>query len=344
MAFDLSIAAEPWQAHLDSVHLSKPGLVPVIKGNGYGLGRALLASQSQRIGTPMIAAGTYEEAAELLTVFPGDIQVLTPWRPFSLNVVDPRVIHSISRTEDIAALAGQDPAARILIEAQTSMRRHGIERGQLDAAAVELAKSTLKLEGFASHLPMAGHNLAEASSWCGALTETGLATSNFFVSHLTDPELAALQSRHPNLTIRPRIGTSLWLGRLDSFEVSATVLDVHEVSRGDRVGYRQEKLKKSGHIVIVAGGTSHGIGLEAPRAVSSAKDSAKAAAKGVLAASGRALSPFFVGQTQAWFVEPPHMQASMIFLPKNLQAPKVGDRITAQVRYTIASFDSISLS
>ncbi|HPU13068.1 MAG TPA: alanine racemase [Aeromicrobium sp.] len=344
MAFDLSISAEPWQAHLDSVHLAKPGLVPVIKGNGYGLGRARLAGQAQRMGAPMIAVGTYEEAAELLAVFPGDIQVLTPWRPFSLKVADPRVIHTLSRVEDIAGLAEQDCGARILLEAQTSMRRHGVPRGQLGQAAAELAKSSLLLEGFASHLPMAGQNLGEANSWCEALGGSGLKTKVFYVSHLTDTELTTLQAQHPQLTIRPRIGTSLWLGRLDTFEVTATVLDVHEISRGDRVGYRQDKIKKSGQVVVVAGGTSHGIGLEAPRAVSSVKDSAKAAAKGVLAASGRALSPFFVAQTQAWFVEPPHMQASMIFLPKNLEAPKVGDRLAAQVRYTIASFDSINLS
>jgi hypothetical protein len=42
------------------------------------------------------------------------------------------------------------------------------------------------------------------------------------------------------------------------------VVDVHPVKRGDRVGYRQRKVGKDGLLVVVSGGTAHGIGLEAP--------------------------------------------------------------------------------
>lgn len=69
MAFDLTIAAEPWQDHLTEFEKSRPGLIPVIKGNGYGLGRANLAAQATRLGVDQIAVGTYEEAAELLDEF-----------------------------------------------------------------------------------------------------------------------------------------------------------------------------------------------------------------------------------------------------------------------------------
>lgn len=179
---------------------------------------------------------------------------------------------------------------------------------------------------------MAGANLAEAKAWCVALEESAFDTATVSVSHLTNDEFVALSAAKPNLKIRPRIGTALWLGRLDTFEVESTVLDVHPVAKGDRIGYRQQPVKKSGHIAIVAGGTSHGIGLEAPRAVASTKERGKVAAKGLLAASNRALSPFFISGQQAWFVEPPHMQASMIFVPAGAELPKVGDKIAAQLR------------
>ncbi len=342
MAFDLTISGAPWRDHLERVHAATPGLVPVIKGNGYGLGRQRLAGESVRLGVDLVAVGTYEEAGEVLGAFPGDVQVLTPWRPFSPRVVDPRLVHTVSRVEDIAALAAQQPGARVVIEAETSMARHGMDRHHLADAARALTRSGLVLEGFAIHLPMAGANLAEVQQWCAVLEASALATTTVFCSHLTAPELEQLRAERSHLSIRPRVGTSLWLGRLSSFEVRSTVLDVHGVERGERVGYRQGRVPARGHLLVVAGGTSHGIGLEAPRAVSGVTGRGKAAAKGGLAAAGLALSPFTVDGKQRWFVEPPHMQASMILLPRGSTVPLVGDTVPAQVRYTIASFDKIS--
>lgn len=342
MAFDLTISAPAWRAHLGDVRDAHPGLVPVVKGNGYGLGRQRLAGESVRLGVDLIAVGTYEEAGELLGAFPGSVQILTPWRPFSPRVADGRLVHTISRVEDIAPLAAQLPNARVVVEAQTSMLRHGIHPDHLAQAAHAIAATGLVLEGFAIHLPMAGGNLAEARHWCAVLESSALPTTTLFVSHLTPPELVRLRDERSTLTIRPRIGTSLWLGRLDTFAVRATVLDVHSVERGQRVGYRQQRLPRSGHLIVVAGGTSHGIGLEAPRAVSGVAGRGKAAAKGGLAAAGLALSPFTIDGKQRWFVEPPHMQASMILLPDGARVPLVGDRVPAQVRYTIATFDQIT--
>ncbi len=342
MAFDLEIRAADWRAHLSTTATAHPGLVPVIKGNGYGFGRRRLAAESARLGTDMIAVGTYEEAAELLGAFTGDVQVLTPWRPFSPRIADPRLVHTVSRVEDIAELARSLPSARIIVEAETSMARHGLDRHQLADAARAIADSNLSVDGFAIHLPMSGGNLTEAQTWCAVLEASALTATTVFCSHLTVPELEQLRAARPNLAIRPRVGTSLWLGRLEALSVQSTVLDVHTIQRGERVGYRQGRVPRAGHVLIVAGGTSHGIGLEAPRAVAGIAGRGKAAAKGGLAAAGLALSPFTIDGKQRWFVEPPHMQASMILLPEGARVPSVGDRLPAQVRYTIAAFDAIT--
>lgn len=342
MAFDLQIRAADWRAHLAATRDAHPGLAPVIKGNGYGLGRQRLAGESIRLGADLICVGTYEEADELLGGFTGDVQVLTPWRPFSRRVADPRLIHTVSRVEDVDALAQRLPGARVVVEAITSMARHGIDRHSLAEAARRIADSSLRLEGFAIHLPMAGGNLDEARTLCAVLETSALETTTVFVSHLSAAELEQLRAERPNLTIRPRVGTSLWLGRLDTLQVRSTVLDVHTVQRGERVGYRQGRVPRAGHVLVVAGGTSHGIGLEAPRAVEGVAGRGKAVAKGGLAAAGLALSPFTVDGRQRWFVEPPHMQASMILLPEGAAVPAVGDRLPAAVRYTIAAFDEIS--
>ena len=43
------------------------------------------------------------------------------------------------------------------------------------------------------------------------------------------------------------------------------------------------------------------------------------------------------------FAEPPHMQASMLWLPGDAQVPEVGDRVDARVRYTATTFDRVEI-
>jgi hypothetical protein len=191
---------------------------------------------------------------------------------------------------------------------------------------------------------MTGHNLAEAESWAAALAASQVETTTLFVSHLTPEELATLRERRPHLDVRPRIGTSLWLGDLGALSVRATVLDRHQVARGERVGYRQRPMPRDGHLLIIAGGTSHGIGLEAPKASAGAVQRGKSLAKGGLEAAGFALSPFTIDGKQRWFAEPPHMQASMVFLPASAAVPEVGDSVEVAVRFTTATFDAVVLN
>ncbi|QGG43065.1 alanine racemase [Aeromicrobium yanjiei] len=345
--FELDVDTQRWRRHLDTMVEATPGIVPVIKGNGYGLGRDLLAAESTRLGLGSIAVGTYNEVPEALAAFDGDVMVLTPWRPFFDHVVlDDRVIHTMGRVADIEELAAQAPGARIILEGETSMARHGLDRHELAAAVAALGD--LRVEGFAIHLPLgpagrAGGNFTEAQSWAAALEASQVDTTTLYVSHLTPAELAALRTHRPHLDVRPRIGTSLWLGDLGALSVRATVLDAHLVARGEHIGYRQRPMPRDGTLLIISGGTSHGVGLEAPKASSGAVQRGKLLAKGGLEAAGLSLSPFTVDGKQRWFAEPPHMQASMIFLPASATAPAVGDRVDVAVRFTTATFDAVNL-
>ncbi|MET0928843.1 MAG: alanine racemase, partial [Aeromicrobium sp.] len=249
-AFELDVDATRWRAGLAAVVASAPGLVPVIKGNGYGFGRDLLAREATTLGLGTIAVGTYAEVPGALAAFDGDVMVLTPWRPFFTDVVlDDRVIHTLGRVDDIAALATAAPTARITLEGETSMARHGLDRHELAAAVAVLGD--LRVEGFAIHLPMAGGNYTEAENWAAALDTSQVETTTLYVSHLTPGELAALAVRRPHLDIRARIGTSLWLGDLGALAVRATVLDSHLVARGERIGYRQRAMPRDGTLLVI---------------------------------------------------------------------------------------------
>ena len=67
-------------------------------------------------------------------------------------------------------------------------------------------------------------------------------------------------------------------------------------------------------------------------------------AKGGLEATGRALSPFVVAGKQRWFVEPPHMQVSMVFIPADVRPPAIGDELAVQVRFTTTTFDHVDIT
>ena len=59
---------------------------------------------------------------------------------------------------------------------------------------------------------------------------------------------------------------------------------------------------------------------------------------------GLTRSPFWVDGKQRLFAEPPHMQASMLFLPDDATVPAVGDLVDVRVRYTATAFDRVDIS
>jgi alanine racemase len=345
MSLSLYVDGDRWRAHLHGVLEALPALVPVIKGNGYGFGNARLARKSGWLGVDTVAVGTYDEVEDVRTRFDGTVLVLTPWRPFEQRVVyDERVVHTVGRLQDLEAIAARDDRPRVVLERMTSMRRHGFSARELREAAA-LCTGAVRVEGTALHMPMAhGSHLAEVDRLMTDVVAAGLPSHRVFVSHLTDDEMTALATSYPDYELRPRIGTRLWLGDRGALSVKAAVLDVHPVERGDVFGYRGRSAPKAGTIVVVSGGTAHGIGLEAPPAVESLRQRAATLAKGGLEAAGFVRSPYSIAGKQRLFAEPPHMQASMLFLPHGSPVPEVGDEVDVRVRFTTTSFDRTLVS
>jgi alanine racemase len=340
----LHVDGDRWRAHLREVLEERPGLVPVAKGNGYGFGNGRLARRAQWLGVDTIAVGTYAEIDDVAERFDGDVLVLSPWRPGDAVPDDARIIHTVGRVEDVLALAGVRDLRRrprVVLERMTSMRRHGFSASRLREAAGLARAGGLSLAGAALHLPLGtGSHLTEVDRLLTDVVAAGLA-GTVWVSHLTSDELATLHSRWPDVTFRSRVGTDLWLGGRAAFDVRATVLDVHQVERGESFGYRGRSAPRGGHVVVVAGGTAHGIGLEAPTGNTSIRARAASLARGGLDAAGFVRSPYTIGGKHRLFAEPPHMQASMLFLPTGAPVPQVGDVVPVRVRFTTTRFDEI---
>ncbi|HET9650009.1 MAG TPA: alanine racemase [Microlunatus sp.] len=337
---------ERWRDHQRTVAGAAP-LVPVAKGNGYGFSLPRLAAEAQRLGVDTLAVGTAAEVSQVRDAFSGDVVILQPFDgddPVAVAAAaDPRVITTVSRVGDLERIATVGERPRVLVEVLTSMKRHGLPADRL--SMVRDYASRMRHEGWTIHLPMrADGRYAEAES-LGRAALTA-APGPLWLSHLPAEEVIALgrQLGGPQgdpVPVRLRLGTWLWLGDPRSFRVTATVLDVHSVRRGERAGYRQRRCPADGWIVVAAGGTSHGIGLEAPTSATSLRQRAISVATGSLEAAGLALSPYTIAGKKRWFLEPPHMQSSLVFLPRSVSPPAVGDEVPVEVRLTTATVDRI---
>jgi len=349
MSLVLHVDGDRWRAHLREVAANRPGLVPVIKGNGYGFGLRRLARKSAWLGVDTVAVGTPSEVDHVASRFDGDLLVLTGWRSFEAAAIKDkyadRVIRTVGRIEDLEQLLEAEGSPRIVLERMTSMKRHGFTaRGLREAAERVRSRPGVRVEGASIHLPLGdGNNLGEAEQLMTDIVAAGL-TGTVWVSHLSVADVAKLQEQFGDFEIRQRIGTELWLGDRGALEVRAHVLDSHPVERGEVVGYRSRKVPRNGTVLVVSGGTAHGIGLEAPTGESSVRARASSVARGGLDALGLAKSPFTVDGKARYFAEPPHMQASMLFLPSGVTVPQVGETVPVRVRYTATDVDEVVIS
>lgn len=334
MSLRLVVDAPRWRRHLASVRAATPDLVPVVKGNGYGFGIDVLAREAQALAVDTLAVGTYPELSAAAE-FPGSLLVLSPWRPFlDVSTDDPRTIHTVSCLDELALLAAVPHRPRVVLEIMTSMRRHGIPVERLAAARTML--EGVHLEGWTLHLPMAGDTVAEARHL--AAQARIVAPAPTWVSHVPADRLREVAD-----DVRLRLGTDLWLGAPEALDVRARVLDVHRLKPGDTFGYRQRATRRGATLLVVAGGTAHGIALNAPSPASTLRQRGVAVADGGLQALGRARSPFLVAGRHAWFAEPPHMQCSMIFAPPGGPVPSRGDELSVRVRHTTTLVDEVVL-
>lgn len=426
MTFTLHVDGERWRDNVRQVvegvragirngtpnELELGDIVPVAKGNGYGLGNEHLAREAARIGVPAMAVGTPYEVDAVAHGFNGDIVVLQPWDPrdgtadiwqrvFESHYAQ-RVIVTISSATALRALTeGQFPhgrgshsPARIVVEGLTSVRRFGISEPELDSLFSDPAllqainAGSIRIEGLATHLPLtqpeaphvttlsaefhdnkvepqlstrASGRVREAWGWAliwlralSRLEEAGArltnAAASLWLSHLDELELAQLREALPRVPLYARVGTTLWHGDYQSLVAKGTVLAVHEVSKGRPVGYRQRRAPADGLLLVIAGGTSHGVALSAPSPVSNMRQRMSVARTGALELAGRARSPFSWNGKHLWFAEPPHMHVSLIWITdeevragvsQGLRAPSVGDEFDCRVRHTTCAFDRV---
>lgn len=304
MTIRLTVDRQRWWDHASDVAATIPGLVPVVKGNGYGFGRAGLAIAAVEL-SPLIAVGTVHELAGLpAKAIP---VVLTPTlrppppppdghHPPVLTIAD---LAHLPPLADWAAAGGR----QVIVKLASSMRRYGASPDAALTLLAEAQRMGLHTVGVALHLPLDGDDAArraEIEAWLPHIDPS----LDVWVSHLAPDSYAALPRTH---RYKLRVGSYLWHGDRGALKLTADVIQTRLVTAGDVAGYRHTPVPGDGTIVMVGAGTAAGV-----------------------APVGDNLSPFHYQRRRLALIEPPHMHTSMVFVPAGDPVPAVGEWVDLQ--------------
>ncbi len=292
-----------WRSQVAQTATSVSGLIPVVKGNGYGFGRAHLASLAREFADT-IAVGNVHELAGLAPE--GDIVVLTPVGAEAFASDD--VVEMVARHDPILTVASSAHAAiladagwrgRVTVKLASEMHRFG---GGVELVDVT-RESGLDVMAVSIHPPIAG-SVGDHVRQVTELLPTIDPALAVWVSHITAEAYTGLPASH---RYRMRIGTALWHGDKSALHLSADVLDVRPIAAGTPAGYHQAAVATDGHLVVIGAGSANGV---------------------TPLADGR--SPFHFERTRLALHEPPHMHVSMAFVPAGYRCPGVGDEVDVQ--------------
>jgi alanine racemase len=298
----LTVNRTRWWNHVTGVASSVEGLVPVVKGNGYGFGRAGLAIAASRL-SDLVAVGTVYELAGL----PEHVTpvVLTPtWRP--PESTEP--VLTVSSPAHVAALSGW--SGRVIVKLPSSMQRYG---GSIELVA-EAQRAGLRTVGVAIHPPLAGtdeEHRDQILAWLDRIDPS----LDVWVSHVAPAIYDALPDTH---RYKLRLGTYLWHGDREALKLEADVIETRSVGAGERAGYRLHEVPGDGMLVMIGAGTANGV-TRLP--------------------DGR--SPFHYERNRLELLEDPHMHTSMVFVPRGERYPAPAAWVDLQRPLTMTAVDEL---
>ena len=320
VALTLTVDRARWREHVAATRAAFPGLVPVVKGNGYGFGLTYLAelvSSWDPTASHELAVGTVHELAGLPADGPRPL-VLTPALARELPIgVGPAVL-TVGSERHVRELEAAGLHPPVIVKLSSPMQRYGVAADDLPRLLAAIDRAGLPVHGFAVHPPLAGSSddhVEAIRRWLPLVPADALV----YVSHLDAAGYAAVRAgAGDDGRWRIRLGTALWHGDKSSLHLTADVLDLRPVHGGDRVGYRAVPAPADGSLVMVTAGTAHGVHPLAG-----------------------GLSPFHFARERLALVEPSHMHTSMCFVAAGSPCPAVGDTVDVQHPLTQTLVDRI---
>lgn len=338
MTLRLRVDGAAWRTHVERVASSYVDVVPVVKGNGYGFGRGVLADLAVELladasGDEMatLAVGTVHELVGL----PEGVRplVLTPPAPDGgasgsrtmeerLNAAPVSPLVTVGAPEHVDVLG--EWRGDVVIKLESTMHRFGVSPDDRQWFERYVVNAGLTVVGYSIHLPLAisdADRLAEVERWLGVLPPALGApghSPSMGVSHLGPSAYTALCERWPRWRFPMRIGTGLWHGDKAALHLGANVIDFHPVKADTVAGYHHHVVAADGFLVVIGAGSAHGVEP---------------------LADGR--SPFHYLRRRLDLVERPHMHTTMVLVPEGQNCPQVGDVVDVQRPLISVSVDEV---
>ena len=302
MTVRLTVNRTRWWNHVTYVADTVRNVVPVVKGNGYGIGREQLARAAVKL-SPLVAVGTVYELTELPAEATPVVLTPTLTPPESTEPV-----LTVGSEAHIAALRGW--GGRVIVKLVSTMQRYG---GGIELV-VAAQQAGLRTVGVSIHPPLAGDDNAHRADVVRHLPTID-PSLDVWVSHLAPTTYETLPSSHQ---YKLRLGTYLWHGDREALRLEADVLDTRPVAAGQLAGYRLSPVPGDGTLVMIGAGTANGVNA---------------------LTDGR--SPFHFDRRRLALHEAPHMHTSMVFVPGGDPCPATGDWVDLQRPLTMTAADEV---
>jgi len=321
MALRLTVRREALFDHVRNVSSSVPHLVPVVKGNGYGLGRGRLIDLVGQLlpATDTIAVGTIHEAADVPAQFA--VHVMNPISAVDLeglSGIPTNVIPTVGSTRDVDVLSRHGWKGRVVVKLASSMRRFGASQAEFPTLVQDVACIGGTIHSCSIHPPTAGtdaQRVAEIESWLPLLPEC----VTLSVSHLGPESLERLRSASDRRTIEARLGTALWHGTKSHFSLEADVIRTEPCRAGEVAGYRRSTVPCDGTLVVVGAGSAHGV-MPLPNGD----------------------SPLHFTRRRMPLLESPYMHSAIAYIAAGDPCPSVGDMVDVQRPLTMVQPDVVA--
>ena len=231
-------------------------VIPVLKGNGYGLGaqplRALLVQQ----GVTLFACATPEEALALAQA-ETDLLLLCCVHelPLLRALLQRRVILSVESLAQAQAIDALHMDARVHLAVDSGFGRFGFLPEQTEEMKRVFALDNLRVQGIFSHFRGAAAAPEQFARFSRVLLE--LDGYPVGLRHIAATRTADVPQYRLDAV---RIGSGLTgcCGGTPAAVLEAEVCTVRRLKKGDRVGYGDTLLRRDTEVAVLAAGTSDG--------------------------------------------------------------------------------------